>query len=97
MSEPDRGARSKESVPPRPSRPIEELRRDLIRLDDELDRLRTSEGYARHHHRESTQLAYDDVLLDCARALEVPVPRAPLDDATRRDLEIALNRAGLHW
>lgn len=87
-------------VPPgvsRPRRPLERLVADLQRLDAELMVLQGSQTYARHHHRESTQLAYDDVLLDCARVLEVRPPPTPLSESSRRRLEIELQQAGLRW
>ena len=81
----------------RPRRPLERLARDLGRLDAELMALSGSQTFARHHHRESTQLAYDDVLCECARVLEVVAPERPFSDAVRRRLEIDLQRAGLRW
>ncbi|NHN55212.1 hypothetical protein G9U51_05340 [Calidifontibacter sp. DB0510] len=81
----------------RSRRPIEQLAEDLRRIGDELTRLRSADGYARRHRREATALAYDDVLRECARALEVPVPPCPFDDVMRLQVEADLARAGLLW
>lgn len=91
-------ATQRSSEPVMPRRPIEQLAADLRRLDAELKVLQGAESYARHHHRSSTQLAYDDVLVDCARCLDVPVPsRPPLTQADRRAVEIGVSRAGVRW
>lgn len=79
-------------------RPIERLTADLTRLSDELTALRSSALYAKRHKMEAVSLAYDDTLLDCCRALEVPVPAVRrLDSAQRLQVEAELARAGLVW
>jgi hypothetical protein len=81
----------------RARRPVERLADDLGRLRDELLRLRGSRGYARRHHMTAVAQAYDDVLRDCCRALDIPVPHGDLDDVERLRLEAELEAAGLRW
>lgn len=84
---------------PQPSgRPIENLAADLRRLSDERRAVRVTAQPAAHHRRQAVDLAYDDVLADCSRALGLPHPgKPPLSEQSRADAEARLHEAGLRW
>ncbi len=85
---------------PRPSRPpVERIAADLRRLSGYLDRLDRSREPAKIARMRAASWAYDDVLIEACRALEVPVDvgHAPLRPAERLFAEIELSRAGLVW
>jgi hypothetical protein len=88
-------------LPGCPSRPIERLGRDLHRLSMDFDRAEHANEPHKAARLRATSLAYDDLLLAAAGALDVPVPlRAghellhPIDRLT---VEAELARAGLSW
>ncbi|WP_133412022.1 hypothetical protein [Vallicoccus soli] len=87
-------------VPPRDP-PLERLARDLHRLLGELERIERSDLPAKAARLRATALAYDDVLLAAARALEAvdlpPAVAPPLPAAQRIEVEAALARQGLRW
>ncbi|MGY1591206.1 hypothetical protein ACI789_03130 [Geodermatophilus sp. SYSU D00965] len=79
------------------SRPIELVAADLRRLSGQLARVPAGAPMAR---RRGLQAAYDDVLLEAARILEVPHtltdrPSGSARDAERLRLQSALADAGL--
>ncbi len=78
--------------------PIERLSADLRRLGDDAHAVRAGSDPARHRRLVAVELAYDDVLLECAVALQVGAPaQAPLTHQQRLALEAALLEAGLRW
>lgn len=77
--------------------PLERIVRDLRRLEPEARRPR--EGTTNAKHR-GVVLAYDDLLLDACRAVDVPTPLASLPEGIEREserlrIEYELERAGL--
>jgi hypothetical protein len=85
---------------PQPRGPaIERLGADLHRLSAEICRIERSDAPAKVARMRAAALAYDDVLLEACRALDVPapVPRAPLGPLERLEAEAALAREGLVW
>ena len=93
-----RPARRKNPEPVEPTRrPIQDVAADLHRLSGLLLAVPAGTPVAR---RAGLQAAYDDVLIEAARLLEVPQALRDLAagrarDAERRRVEIALARAGL--
>ncbi|MGY1807404.1 hypothetical protein ACI8AF_08530 [Blastococcus sp. SYSU D00669] len=93
-----RSARLRDRPPAEPPRrPIELVAADVRRLSRQLDRIPAGAPQAR---RRGLQAAYEDVLVEAARLLEVPhtlrvLPAGRARDAERRRLEIALAAAGL--
>ena len=88
--------RSRPPVEP-PHRAIELVAADLYRLSRQLARVPAGAPQAR---RSGLQAAYDDVLIEAARLLEVPqtlggLPRGNARSAERRRVEISLAAAGL--
>jgi hypothetical protein len=80
--------------------PLQRLVADLRRLETEAERLLSDETVvARGQRLQAVRLAFDLVLLDAARALEVPVPheRAPFTSHERFRVSIDLTAAGLRW
>jgi hypothetical protein len=78
-------------------RPIQDVAADLRRLSGQLVVVPAGTPQAR---RAGLQAAYDDVLIEAARLLEVPQALRDLSagrarDAERRRVEVALSRAGL--
>jgi hypothetical protein len=78
-------------------RPIEQVAADLRRLGAQLARVPAGAPMAR---RRGLQAAYDDVLVEAARLLEVPhaldaVPPGRSRDVERLRLQAALAEAGL--
>ena len=89
-----RGARALQPT----HRPIERLADDLHRLNSELQLVRAGGGPARRRRLTAIELAYEDVLLECCSALELPHPvKPPLSRAERLRVEAALLKAGLRW
>ena len=84
-------------VPPlRP--PLETLSSDLTRLAADLDHIEASDLPAKIARIRATGLAYDLVLLDACRALDVSVPaEPPLTPRQRLAVELDLARCGLRW
>ncbi len=86
------------SAPPAPAgRPLELVAADLRRLGGQLARVPAGAPMAR---RRGLQAAYDDVLVEAARLLQVPhsltgAPPGRARDVERLRLEAALTDAGL--
>ncbi|MGY1618057.1 hypothetical protein ACI797_15060 [Geodermatophilus sp. SYSU D00691] len=93
-----RSARRRDRPPAEPPRrPIELVAADVRRLSRQLHRIPAGAPQAR---RRGLQAAYEDVLVEAARLLEVPhtlpvLPAGHARDTERRRLEIALAAAGL--
>ncbi|HLN76715.1 MAG TPA: hypothetical protein VK204_06680 [Nocardioidaceae bacterium] len=88
-------------VPPPPPAPmgppLERLVRDLRRLEPEARRPREGTTHAKHR---GVVAAYDDLLLDACRAVDVPTSLASLPEGIEREserlrIEFELERAGL--
>ena len=82
------------------SAPLHRLAADLHRLEDEAERLLGDPTVlARGQRLIAVRHAFDLVLIDAARALEVPLPaqRAPFTREERFFATIELTRAGLRW
>ena len=94
----ERAARRRARPPQEPPhRPIEQVAADLHRLSRQVARVPAGAPQAR---RNGLQAAYDDVLIEAARLLEVPQTLDGLSpgrarDAERRRVEISLAAAGL--
>jgi hypothetical protein len=93
---PLRGRRRREPVAPA-GRPIEQVAADLRRLGHQLARVPAGAPMAR---RRGLQAAYDDVLAEAARLLEVPhslgeAPPGRARDVERLRVQAALAHAGL--
>jgi hypothetical protein len=84
---------------PRASGPrIEVLAQNLRTLQHEFQRIESSDLPAVQVRLKAVTLAYDDVLLDCCRALDVEPPHEPpLDSVERIEVESQLARRGLVW
>jgi hypothetical protein len=93
-----RAARRRSRPPTEPPhRPIEQVAADLHRLSRQLARVPAGAPQAR---RSGLQAAYDDVLIEAARLLEVSqtltgLPPGNARSAERRRVEIGLAEAGL--
>ena len=96
-----RHARRLHLLPPEPAtlpnRPLAPIARDLRRLHRAVRDTRHATSMAR---RTGTLAAYDDVLLEACRAVDLPdtltgVPEGTERDAERLRLEFLLDRAGL--
>ncbi|MBA2388921.1 MAG: hypothetical protein H0V67_01585 [Geodermatophilaceae bacterium] len=70
--------------PPSATRPTGQLVDDLRRLSRSLAELPAGAPWARHH---GTQMAYDDVLVELCRALEVEHDLGSLSQGLTRDME----------
>ena len=82
------------------SPPLQRLVADLRRLETEAERLLSDATIVGRGQRLlAVRLAFDLVLLDAARALEVAVPRqrAPFTSHERFRVTIDLTAAGLRW
>lgn len=80
------------------NRPIQQLAADLRRLDKQRRLTGSTSQPARKRRLTAVELAYDDVLLSCCAALDVPMlGHPPLSDQQRVNTEIALREAGLRW
>jgi hypothetical protein len=80
--------------------PLQRLVADLQRLEGEAERLLSDTSVvARGQRLMAVRLAFDQTLLDAARALEVAVPRehAPFTSHERFRVTIDLTAAGLRW
>ena len=80
--------------------PLQRLVADLHRLESEAEQLLEDESVlARGQRLIAVRTAFDMVLIDAARALEVPVPqeRAPFTSEQRFRVSIDLTAAGLRW
>jgi hypothetical protein len=89
-------------VRPRPRRepvPPVLLALDLSRLADHVRRVEESDLPSKAERLMAARLAYDHVLRDYCRAVDIPVPPAirGLSDAQRFDMESRLIGAGHHW
>jgi hypothetical protein len=84
-----------------PTRPIERLGRDLHRLALDFDRAEHANEPHKAARLRATSLAYDDLLLAAATALDVPVPERAghelMDPIDRLTVEAELARAGFSW
>lgn len=86
--------------PPPPTRvgpPLERLAHDLRRLQPEARRPRDGTTHVKHS---GVVAAYDDLLLDACRAVQVPTSLASLPEGVEREserlrVEFELERAGL--
>ena len=96
-----RHARRLHLIPPEPptlpNRPLAPIARDLRRLHLAVRDDRRATSMAR---RTGTLAAYDDVLLEACRAVDLPDTLSGLPEGTERDaerlrLEFLLDRAGL--
>jgi len=96
-------ARRAHLIPPAPPAasgpPLEKLAADLRRLRAEVRSPRPGIAMAKQR---GIVAAYDEVLVETARALGVPTTLAEVPDgldheAERLRLEVALERAGLSW
>jgi hypothetical protein len=87
------------AAPAAPGPPLEKLAADLRRLRAEVRSPRPGIAMAKQR---GIVAAYDEVLVETARALGVPTTLAEVPDgldheAERLRLEVALERAGLSW
>ena len=77
---------------------LERFRHHLRRLDAEYARLEGSASPGTRARLRSVSMAYDDTLVACCRALDVPPPGTPpLPAATRLQTEALLAARGLTW
>lgn len=78
---------------------VERLAADLHRLSVHLERVERSDEPHRVARLQAAALAYDAVLLEACRTLEVELPAdpAPLPAIGRLETEAALAREGLVW
>ena len=87
--------------PPEPTAPpLERLVADLRRLEAEAERLLgDATVLARGQRLMAVRMAYDLVLMDAARALDVGLPheRAPFTSEERFRVSIDLTASGLVW
>lgn len=79
--------------------PVALLGLELRRLGGELQRIDASDLPAKAMRLRACTAAYDYVLLECCRTLEVPVPatRTPLTQSERFNAESSLLAAGFSW
>ena len=86
--------------PPPPTRvgpPLERIAQDLRRLQPEARRPRDGTTHVKHR---AVVAAYDDLLVDACRAVEVPTSLTSLPEGVEREserlrIEFELERAGL--
>ena len=87
--------------PPEPTAPpLERLVADLRRLESEAERLLgDATVLARGQRLIAVRMAFDLVLMDAARALDVELPheRAPFTSEERFRVSIDLTASGLVW
>ena len=77
---------------------VQQLAADLRRLADHLEQVDSSDAPAKMARLRAAALAYDDLLLSAARALDVPAPeRPPLESIERLETEAGLAQHGLVW
>ena len=78
--------------------PVQKLAADLRRLAAHFEQVDGSDAPAKAFRLRAAALAYDGVLLDAARTLQVPAPeRPPLQSIERLQTEAALAQQGLVW
>lgn len=79
--------------------PVERIAADLRRLAHDLELIERSDHPRKVARLRASSMAYDDVLLEACRALEVaaPVAHPPLCPADRLQAEAGLACAGLRW
>ncbi len=80
--------------------PLQRLVADLQRLETEAERLLGDASVlGRGQRLIALRIAFDLVLMDAARALEVPLPheKAPFTSDERFQVSIDLTAAGLRW
>lgn len=81
-----------------PRAPVERLTADLHRLVGQLDALERGNAPAKCARMQATVLAYDAVLLDACRALQVHADGPPpLGPFARLQAEAELSKQGLRW
>jgi hypothetical protein len=85
------------AAPSRSGPPIEQIARDLRRLRPQARQHRRGTANAKHR---GVVAAYDDLLLDACRALEVPTSLSSLPEGIEREserlrVEFELERAGI--
>ena len=83
--------------PPRVGPPLERIAQDLRRLQQEARRPRDGTTHVKHR---GVVAAYDDLLVDACRAVEVPTSLTSLPEGVEREserlrIEFELERAGL--
>jgi hypothetical protein len=77
---------------------VEALAADLRRLAAMLEKTYASDQPAKMARLTAAALAYDYVLRDACRTLEIPIPESvPLQAVERLETEAALARSGLDW
>jgi hypothetical protein len=78
--------------------PVDRLAADLSRLSAQFVQIDTSDAPSKAFRLRAVALAYDGVLLDAARTLQVPAPdEPPLQSIDRLQTEAALAQQGLIW
>jgi hypothetical protein len=78
--------------------PVQKLAADLSRLSAQFAQVDQSDAPAKAFRLRAVALAYDGVLLDAARTLQVPAPEEPpLQSIDRLQTEAALAQQGLVW
>ena len=78
--------------------PVQKLAADLSRLSAHFEQVDGSDAPAKAFRLRAVALAYDGVLLDAARTLDVPAPeQPPLQPIERLQTEAALAQEGLVW
>lgn len=85
--------------PPPEAMPAALLGLELRRLGGELQRIDASDLPAKAMRLRACTAAYDYVLLECCRTLDVPVPadHTPLTHSERFNAESSLLSAGFSW
>lgn len=91
-------ARERRRLPSEPM-PTVLLGLELRRLGAEVQRVDASDQPAKAMRLRACTAAYDYVLLECCRSMEVPVPgtATPLTPAQRFNAESSLVEAGFTW
>jgi hypothetical protein len=90
-------------LPPHEPIPPVLLGLELRRLGAEMQRIDASDLPAKAMRLRATTAAYDYVLLECCRSLEVPIPdksdpvNTPLTNDQRSTAELSLLSAGFTW
>jgi hypothetical protein len=95
----DAGWRRVRRRPPEPpGQPVQKIAADLHRLAVHIEQVDRSDLPAKAFRLRAATLAYDGVLLDAARTLQVPAPaEVPLQSLDRLQTEAALAQQGLVW
>ncbi len=96
-----RRARPVQAIPGVPPvvAPLQSIAADLRRLSRLIQATEAANQPALIARMQAVTLAYDDVLLEACRALDIATPtnRAPLSSFDRPSTEAELARAGLQW